>query len=55
MYCRNSMTLHLIKGLGTVMLIISAFLFQLPLMTKLCFIHGAIFCCKVVLLVGSSA
>ena len=55
MYCRNSITLHLIKGLGAVMLIISVFLFQLSLITKLCFILGAFFCCKVVLLVGSSA
>ena len=43
MYCRNSLTLHLIRGLGAVVLIISVFLFQLSLITKLCFILGAIF------------
>ena len=43
MYCRNSITLHLIRGLGTVMLIISVFFFQLSLITKLCFILSAIF------------
>lgn len=43
MYCRNSITLHLIKGLGAVILIISVFLFQLSLITELCFILGAIF------------
>lgn len=43
MYCRNSLTLHLLRGLGAVVLIISVFLFQLSLITKLCFILGAIF------------
>lgn len=37
MYCRNSITLHLIRGLGAVMFIIGVFVFQLSLVTQLFF------------------
>ncbi|OTP87342.1 hypothetical protein B6D19_04725 [Gilliamella apicola] len=43
MYCRNSITLHLIRGLGAVMLIIGVFIFQLSIVTKLFFILCVIF------------
>ena len=50
MYCRNSITLHLIRGLGAVILIIGVFVFQLSLVTQLFFIL-----CAVVLLRGCPA
>ena len=43
MYCRNSITLHLLRGLGAVMLIIGVFIFQPSIATKLFFILCAIF------------
>lgn len=35
MCCRNSVKLHLIRGVCAVMLILALFLFQLPLLIKL--------------------
>lgn len=48
MYCHNSITRHLIRGLSALMLIIGVFVFQLSLFIKLLFVICAFFCCEVV-------
>lgn len=35
MYCRNFVSLHLIRGVCALMLVLALFLFQLPLFAKL--------------------
>ena len=52
MYCRNSIILHLIRGIAAISLIYAVFLFQLPLLLKLFLVVGAFCCYKVVLPVG---
>lgn len=42
MYCRNSIILHLIRGIAAISLIFAVFLFQLPLLLKLFLVVGAI-------------
>ncbi|WP_198247505.1 hypothetical protein [Gilliamella sp. W8126] len=41
MYCRNSIILHLIRGIVAISLIFAVFLFQLPLLLKLFLVVGA--------------
>ena len=54
MYCRNSITLDLIRGLDAVILIIGVFVFQLSLVTQLFLFFVQLFCYEAVLLVGFS-
>ena len=48
MYCYNSITRHLIRGLSALMLIIGVFVLQLSLFIKLLFVICTFFCCEVV-------
>lgn len=50
MYCRNSVSLHLIRGVCALMLVLALFLFQFPLFAKL-----ACLACVVFLLLGCPA